>query len=149
MRTTVERTTEDIFGPVVFSYTRKQAIEDGVLVDVTKTAKEAGIKLPTAITQAVFADYVAVTPELEGQQDESGRLWDVLWMLSHAIRSGAIQGDRGTFELIVVKPDKGDWRSNEKAFEGSRTRRLVTLKAVCGPADDGAPCITIMRPDED
>lgn len=32
------------FGPVVFSYTRAQAIEDGVLVDVSEMAKEAGIK---------------------------------------------------------------------------------------------------------
>jgi hypothetical protein len=149
MKATVEKTTEDIFGPVIFSYTRKQAIEDGVLVDVSQVAEEAGIKLPTAITQAVFADYVAVPPELEGEQDVSGRLWDVMWMLSHAIRSGSVKGDRGTFELIVVKLDKGDWRSNEKPFEGSRKRRLVTLKAVCGPADDGSPCITVMRPDED
>ena len=32
----------DIFGEVIFAYTRRQAIEDGVLVDVTKEAKEAG-----------------------------------------------------------------------------------------------------------
>jgi len=33
---------EDTFGPVIFSYSRAQAIEDGVLVDVTETAKEGG-----------------------------------------------------------------------------------------------------------
>jgi hypothetical protein len=26
---------------------------------------------------------------------------------------------------------------------------LVRLKAVCGPDDDGAPCITVMMPEED
>ena len=26
---------------------------------------------------------------------------------------------------------------------------LVTLKAVCGPDDDGSPCLTVMLPDED
>jgi len=36
-----------------------------------------------------------------------------------------------------------------KPHDGSRTQRLVTLKAVCGPSDDGSPCVTIMRPDED
>jgi type I site-specific restriction endonuclease len=32
---------ESIFGPVIHAYTRKQAIADGVQIDVTKTAKEA------------------------------------------------------------------------------------------------------------
>jgi len=36
--------SEDVFGPVIYAYTRAQAIEDGVLVDVSKMAKEAGIK---------------------------------------------------------------------------------------------------------
>lgn len=26
---------------------------------------------------------------------------------------------------------------------------LVALKAVCGPNDDGSPCITVMLPEED
>ena len=31
---------------LIHSYTRAQAIEDGVLVDVSDVAKEAGFKLP-------------------------------------------------------------------------------------------------------
>jgi hypothetical protein len=27
--------------------------------------------------------------------------------------------------------------------------RTVTLKAVCGPDDDGSPCITVLFPQED
>ena len=142
-------TTKEIFGDVIYAYTRAQAIEDGVLIDVTETAREAGIKFPTVLTSAVWADYVAVPDEFKGHQDEMGRLWDVLWMFSCAVRSGRITGDTGTFEVIIAKPDKGDWRDNEKAHEGNRTQRLVTLKAVCGPSDDGSPCITIMRPEED
>jgi hypothetical protein len=30
-----------------------------------------------------------------------------------------------------------------------RTPPLVGLKAVCGPGDDGSPCITVMLPAED
>ena len=144
-----QNTVEETFGPVIYSYTRAQAIEDGVLIDVSETAKEAGIKLPTAITAAVFHEYVAVPEELRGMQDESGRLWDILWMFSSAVRSGRLNGEQGLFELIVAKPDCGDWHSNEKPHEGDRKRRLVTLKAVCGPSDDGSPCISIMKPDED
>lgn len=141
--------SDDVFGPVIYAYTRAQAIEDGVLVDVSTMAKEAGIKLPTAITAAVHAEYVAVPEELNGSQDEAGRTWDIVWMCACAIRSGEIQGSEGMFQLIVTTPQNTPWRSNEKRHEGSRTQRLVTLKAVCGPSDDGSPCITILRPEED
>src|ERR1019366_7436165 len=45
---------DPVFGDVIYSYTRKQAIEDGVLVDITEMAKEAGIKYPVAITSTAF-----------------------------------------------------------------------------------------------
>ena len=32
---------------------------------------------------------------------------------------------------------------------GKTEQKLVTLKAVCGPGDDGEPVITIMKTDED
>jgi len=140
---------DEVFGPVIFRYTRKQAIDDGVLVDVSQMAAEAGVKLPTALTRAVYEQYVVVPPELKGLQDDSGRLWDILWMFACAVRGGGISGAIGHFDLIVAQPDKEDWRANEKVFEGNRQRRLVTLKAVCGPGDNGTACITIMRPEED
>jgi type I site-specific restriction-modification system R (restriction) subunit len=37
---------DPVFGDVIYSYTRKQAIEDGVLVDITEMAKEAGSSIP-------------------------------------------------------------------------------------------------------
>ena len=39
--------------PVVHRYTRADAIRDGMLIDVTETAREAGFKIPVAITAAV------------------------------------------------------------------------------------------------
>ena len=42
--------------PVVHRYTRAQAIADGSLVDVSDTAREAGLRLPTALTRAVWND---------------------------------------------------------------------------------------------
>ena len=35
---------------VIHSYSRTQAIKDGVPVDVTETAKECGFKYPVAVT---------------------------------------------------------------------------------------------------
>ena len=72
---------KEIFGECISEYTRAQAIEDGILVDVTTVASEAGFKWPTAMTRAVYDRYIEVPPELTGQQDIQGRLWDVLWML--------------------------------------------------------------------
>src|SRR5258708_1748505 len=52
----------DIFGPVIYSYTRAQAVADGLQVEVTKTAAEAGIRFPVFITRAVFDSFVTVPP---------------------------------------------------------------------------------------
>lgn len=139
---------EGVFGPVVYSYTREQAIQDGVLIDVTETAKEAGIRFHTAITVAVLSEYVSVPEELEGMEDEQGRLWDILWMFSVAARRGEIQGNQGRFEVLVSKSLDAQWLQNEQHHTGLQ-QRLVTLKAVCGPNGNGRPCITIMMPDED
>jgi hypothetical protein len=121
---------------VIYAYTRKQAIADGVLIDVTETAKEAGFCIPVALTCAVWAEYVAV-PEGVACQDEAGRLWDVLWMCRYGIGRSRREESETLFQLHVRNDNR----------EG--TPPLVTLKAVCGPDDDGWPCLTVMLPDED
>jgi hypothetical protein len=120
---------------VISSYSRAQAIDDGVLVDVSTVAVEAGLKFPVALTRAVWDRYVEV-PEGVQCQDVNGRLWDVLWMLRDAIRRGA-SGSVITFRLHVRNTNRPG------------TPPLVTLKAICGPGDDAAPVITVMLPDED
>jgi hypothetical protein len=136
---------------VIYSYTRAQALEDGVLVDVSKLAREAGIKFPVAVSAAVWARDCEV-PEWTVGQDVTGRTWDVVWMMRAAARKS--EGGEIEFKLHVALPDKGDWQPNEDVPErGSdltrETHRLVTLKALCHPGDDPAPVITIMLPGED
>lgn len=120
---------------IIFSYTRAQAIADGVLIDVSETAREAGFRIPVAVTAAVWGLYVAVPEEVSGQ-DESGRLWDVLWMLHFAIRKDPDRHEI-RFRLHVRNSDEGD------------VPPLVGLKALCGPGDDAEPVITVMLPQED
>src|ERR1043166_8184154 len=69
---------------LVYAFTRSQAIADGFQIEVSKVAREAGIKFPVFLTRAVYDNYVTVPPGVAGQ-DESGRLWDILWMLRFAI----------------------------------------------------------------
>ena len=40
---------------VIYTYTRAQALEDGVLIDVSQMAKEAGFRLPAVITADLHA----------------------------------------------------------------------------------------------
>ena len=124
------------FGPVVYSYTRAQAVADGVQVDVTKTAQEAGIKFPMFLTRAVWDAYVAV-PEGVTAQDEAGRLWDVVWMT----RFGILRARPGVDRVPVALYVRND----------NRRAKLVKLIAQCGPMDidDPAPAITVMLPTED
>jgi len=38
---------ENIFGKVIYEYSREQALKDGVLVDVTETAKKQVSDIPS------------------------------------------------------------------------------------------------------
>ena len=129
-------TTESPFGEVVYAYSRSQAVADGVQVEVTKTAQEAGIRFPVFLTRTVFESFVAV-PEGVGGQDEAGRLWDIVWMLRHAIRRANAGQSRLPFALYVRNDDRGP--------------KLVKLIAACGPLDidDPQTAITVMLPGED
>ena len=121
--------------PIIYSYTRKQAIEDGVLIDVTAQAKEAGFKVPVAIGDNLFHRYVTPPFGLEGEgQSIDGRLYD-LFIMTHA----AIHCQRGESRLLfcvlfLMKP-----RRTEK----------VRVLAVVGPGDEGGLVMTICLPEDE
>ena len=123
------------FGPVVYAYTRAQAVADGVQVEVTKTAQEAGIKFPMFLTRAVYDAYVTVPPGVTAQ-DEAGRLWDIVWMTRFAI----LRARPGVQRIPVALYVRND----------NRRAKLIKLVATCGPLDidNPAPAITVMMPDE-
>ena len=139
--TSITADAESIFGDLIYSYTRTQAIEDGVLVDAGPMAQEAGFKWPVALTSAVWEDCVAwADDDIEKQihQDQSGRLWDLLYMASHAIRTSKDSGDRLLYELYRVPRDGY-----------STEAKPVTLKLIIGPGDRGEPVITVLMLNED
>jgi hypothetical protein len=120
----------------VEEYSRAEAISDGVLVDASELAREAGFRFPVALTSAAWAKCVEVPHGVPGQ-DERGRLWDVLTLLRVACRSRDGGGDESVrlFDVLVLND-----RTSPKP---------VRLKAVCGPDDDLSPCVTVMLPGED
>ncbi len=131
---------EAIFGVPISTYTRKQAIEDGVLVDVSGMARETGFRIPVAMTIAAWEDCVAWTDadsRRQTHQDQSGRLGDVLWMAWLAARNAP---GRAACVFTLHRVPRGG--------RGYKPR-AVLLKLVCGPGDEGEPVATIMLPDED
>jgi hypothetical protein len=131
----------ELFGAVISTYSRAQALEDGVLINAGPMAKEAGFRWPVAITAAALADCVAWTDadsERQVHQGQSGRLWDVLFMAQHAIRVNRSGSDRLKFQLYRVP-------RNGKSTEAT----ITTLKLIVGPGDQGEPVITVLLRDED
>ena len=129
------------FGPVIFSYTRAQAIEDGILVDVSETAREAGFKIPVAVTRGVWDRLIALPDGYQGFQDERGRLWDVLWM-AHYYARRASNSDRVTMS-VLVRDIRKDLRDSNRPPR--RHRPIVAI----GAGDQGEAVITIMWPEDD
>ncbi len=131
----VEIDQEDFWkdAEVISTYTRAQAIKDGVLVDVSDAAKGAGIKYPVAVTQNLWGSWIEVPEGLEGIQDETGRLWDVLWMFSIAARKAT--SDHLTYSVLFQTKE--------------RKMKEVQINAVCGPGGNLDPVITIMLPGDD
>jgi len=137
----VETLLEDLFGPVIYSYTRAQAIADGVLVDVSEMAWEAGFKFPVALSRAAWEDCVAWSDEDSARQihqDQSGRLWDVLWMAWVKVRVSPKAGSVINYALLRIPRDG----VATEAVKGE-------LKIILSNGDDGEPVLTIMLPNED
>jgi hypothetical protein len=134
-------TLREVFGEVISSYTRAQAIADGVLVDLrqgelTALVDEAGFRMPFACTAEVFSQCIELTDAARrAGNDVKGRLWDLLWMLKLAIRRAPRSTDVLAFDVLVVR---------------ERLRPTLTrLVAHVGPGDDAEPVITIMFPGQD
>jgi hypothetical protein len=119
----------------IFAYTRQQAIDNGVLIDVTEAAREAGFKYPVAVTSALWQAYIEPAEDLQRQgQSTEGRLWDLLFMLHHSARH--------THTNIIIYTCLFQMAPADPAIPKK-------IKAHIGPGDTPSPVLTIMLPEED
>lgn len=125
---------------LVFTYTRAEALADGVRLDVSPLAREAGFQIPVALTVGLWAAYGAPDKTPAGDQ---GTVWDILWML----RCAAI----GILPAKLERHPHGEtlWFELELTPRGKTHPELVLLKATSGGGDDGEPGLTILLPHED
>jgi hypothetical protein len=112
---------------VISTYTRQQAIEDGVLVDLSRLfPQECKLyKFPVACTASVFA--LAETAANFGSMHAT--IWDLIFMS----QSGIVKrlGESGVLFRVIL---------------GGKTH---TFQCICGPGDSLEPVLTIMMENED
>ena len=117
--------------PLIYAYTRAQAIADGVLIDVSATAREAGFRAPVAITHALHLEIADIPARLQGIASYEGRLWDCLWM---AFCEARRMGSASAAIVNLIMP--------------VTTHQTFQLRMVAGPGDQGELVITLMLPNE-
>ena len=129
MNSNDEAMASEIFGEPICCYSRAQAIEDGVLVNVSERARRAGIRYPTACTHSVWA-LIDCLPESD-TDTLAGIVRDIRLDQVLAAMLAAIRRARGTDRVeFSILGEAGGW-------------------AQCGPGDTTAPVITIMLEGED
>lgn len=126
--------------PVIHRYTRREALVDGVLIDVTRQASPAemhgGFVVPVAVTAALWHAIEAIPPNLHGIADARGRLHDVLWMASCAVRRLPSNETPPLVTFAVVLPVAGN------------RKRMRWLTVASWPDEDGTLCVTIGFPED-
>ena len=121
---------------VIYSYTRSQALEDGVLIDITEFAKEAGFRFPTAVSANLYYNILTPTSSLvsQGQSFES-RVWDLLNILHATIKSNP-NTSRLTFSPPFIMT------------HGMKPSPIEIVSTI-DPGDHLDPVITIFLPEDD
>jgi hypothetical protein len=135
---TQSMTMQEIFGKPIHTYTRAQAIEDGVLVDFTALESDTGdvcrqhYKYPIAATAAVFRIMEKAVNNRRYCNDYAGILHDMLWMSKVVARK--LDPSTVVFRCII---------------QGAGRSKYYDFKLQVHPGDHAEPVITIMLPGED
>ena len=128
---------ESIFGEAISCYTRAEAFNDGVLVDLMQgelgQVSRQHYKYRIACTLGVFTLIRKAVEHPDWGNDYCGVLHDILTMSKSTY---AQKLDRSTV-LFDVR------------ITGTGSKCTHSLKLVVGPGNDMEPVITIMLPDED
>ena len=126
----------EVFGEPISTYSRAQAIEDGVLVDLIqdKMAEVARqhYKYPIACTASVFGIMERAVSNKRHCNSFAGVLHDMLWM--SRVAPTIMDEQTRSFRVKIV---------------GASRKSMYDFKMVCGPGDEGEPVLTIMLPNED
>ena len=125
------------FADLIHTYTRAEAIADGVLIDAMQgdfaEVSRQHYKYPIAMTAGVFDLIARAVANKRHCNDYKGVWHDILWMS----RQNIVRRFDATCHLFQV------------IITGAGRKRYHTLKAMCHPGDNAEPVITVMLPEED
>jgi hypothetical protein len=131
----------ELFGEVIYSYSRAQAIADGELVDVTESVRYALPDIPNvAMTRSVYADLedASGTPS-DGDGSDS--------RLSENILSTVAAGWDAVLGRLPVEEIRNGEESGDRI--DFRSTLYSGYSVHYGPGDDATPVLTIMQVGED
>lgn len=159
---------------IIHEYPVKEAISDGLIVDLTskypELVKDAGFIWKVLMTKRAFDRYVGLNEKAKKyHQSEKGRLWDILFCLYIAIKKCPPDETTLAFKINTIVPDEKDSSAmeisknllsdsfNQDDFgdeddeDNEVLRQLKTcfIKAVIGVEEPEQPFITIMLAGED
>jgi hypothetical protein len=124
---------------VISTYSRAQAIDDGVLIDlmqddvIAKLCREH-YKFPITCTATLWALIQQAISNKKHGNDLLGVLHDILWMSRRNKKAVSNDGCTWLFEVIIT---------------GTGIKKIRTLKLVLGQGDDEEPVLTLMISGED
>jgi len=104
---------------LIYSFSRKNALADGVLVDVSDVAKQSDFLLPTVVSSNLLA-----VIDAENQLP-------VLFAVFH----DKIKFKQGLEDILETQTI-------------SKTGRVITVILHIGPGDNGEPVLTMMLPED-
>lgn len=120
---------EEYFGPAIYTYSRRQAIDDGILIDTTKEANAAGFRIPVVLTCAVFNTFTVHKPASYIIDEEETSI--MIKLLFKQLYREVIKGSNANEDTIYF------------------TFNDVDLYSVINGGDYGEPVMTVMLTTED
>ena len=117
----------EFFGEPISTYTRAQAIADGVLVDVSEQAKRFGIRFAVAITDGLYSALTQAS-----QTDAFKPLCIDLLLITMRQRISRTS-DTDRIDFVVKVPHAAP----------------IGAYALCTPGDTPEPVLTVLLPHED
>lgn len=113
---------------------RQEAIQSGILIDVTPTAKELGLTFPVTITKPLW-DIGIVTNHSLSQEEQTGRLRDILMAFRLRLASLATISPLIDFPALLAMPP-------------STVPQPVPLFAIIQPDAGNQANVTLLLPNE-
>lgn len=113
---------------------RQEAIQSGILIDVTPAAKELGLTFPVTITKPLW-DIGIVTNQSLSQEEQTGRLRDILMAFRLRLASLATISPLIDFPALLAMPP-------------STVPQPVPLFAIIQPDAGNQANVTLLLPNE-